>query len=75
MRAGGKRRFDPETLGVGGGRRELQGVGTATALLCRPLLLHPVRLVFVEVSVVLGIVCSASRVSCGVWGVRGELKS
>lgn len=33
MRAGGKRRLDPETLGVVGRRRELQGVGTATARL------------------------------------------
>lgn len=33
LRAGGKRRLDPETLGVGGRRRELQGVGTATAWL------------------------------------------
>lgn len=33
LRAGGKRRLDPETLGVVGRRRELQGVGTATARL------------------------------------------
>lgn len=33
LRAGGKRRLDPETLGVGGRSRELQGVGTAIAQL------------------------------------------
>lgn len=31
LRAGGKRRFDPEALGAGGRRRELQGMGAAAA--------------------------------------------
>lgn len=31
LRAGRKRRFDPEALGAGGRRRELQGMGAAAA--------------------------------------------